>query len=156
MNLASSRTVYAMSGRVQMDRYMHFPMTAAYGKCLAFSASSAVGGDKRPPGSIGVETELHFSYPNSRKMASVYDFWCSRMVRFARSRSNEHPRCSVGSPLSVISNCDARAVTTTLDSFGEVEAISMSSTLVVTIELSVPSLRRYTLQSDSVRVKPIA
>ncbi|KAJ7177699.1 hypothetical protein C8R46DRAFT_1029304 [Mycena filopes] len=86
-------------------------------KSLAFSTSSAEAGDNRVLGSMGVEIELHFSNPNSRRMDSV---------------------CSVGSPLSVISNWDANAATTPSDSAIELDAISMSSTLV-TMDRSDPS-----------------
>ena len=71
MNLASSHTVYAMSGRVQVARYMHFPTMVVYGKSFPFSMSSGVAGDRRVPGSMGVVTELQAEYLKSCRMDSV-------------------------------------------------------------------------------------
>jgi hypothetical protein len=81
MNLASSRTVYAMSGREHVARYMHLPTSAAYGKELAFAVSSFEAAVKRVAGSIGVETELLVAKPKSRSIDSVYAAWCRRSVR---------------------------------------------------------------------------
>jgi hypothetical protein len=73
MKCVSSRTTYEMSGRVHVERYIHFPTMVQYGNVDAIAFSSSVVGhmsDVNRHLGQGVTVELHNSILNSHRICT--------------------------------------------------------------------------------------
>jgi hypothetical protein len=125
-----------MSGRVHVDRYIHFPTMAQYGNFDAFSFSSSVAGHISVVSlhfGHGVTVELHNSILNSRRIRTTNCSWSSFRTRLSRHLVIRHPRSQSASPLSVMVNFECNSFVALSDSSVEFVASKMSSTLVADI-----------------------
>ena len=104
MNLQSTPTAYAMSGRVATARYINDLTADAYGTLFICAISSGVVGamdlDSFSPGSMGVTTGAH-SFKLNRLSISVMYCHCDRLrQRDTRSRLIAIPRSADVGPRS--------------------------------------------------------
>ena len=146
-----------MSGRVQLDKYMHFPTMAQYGSSAASLCSSLFFGHisfvRRNAGQ-GVLTELQFSIRKSVRIWVVYCSWSIMSSRWSLHLLLRQPSSHSVSPPSVIANFCFIWEAARSDSALELEAMRRSSTLVADMVTAEGVFRMYTLQSDWHLVNP--